>query len=495
MATQTPNRPLEALLHFPQRCNYISGQWVPERDEDSPTIPVVNPATEAVIGHVLESSNEQIFEALAAAREAQAMWARTTPAMRASHLEALAFAVQEAREELAALACAEIGMPHRDALMGQVDLPVRVLKSIAKIVLEYPFESRDQSGSTILREGAGVVLGITPWNFPVHQIIAKLGPALAAGCTVVLKPSEVTPLTGLYLAHLCDQAGIPPGVVNVLTGGGSTVGESLIQSLAYDVVSFTGSLAIGRHIGAVAGAGIKRAALELGGKSPALIMLGAPLLEAVSTTVKNCFVNAGQKCNAPTRLLVHESNFAEAVWIAKQTAEAFVLGDPHHDDTTMGPLVSEDQRLKVLGFVQRAVQAGATLVTGGSFAAIEPGFFLQPTILAGVDESSEIVQEEVFGPVLTIQTYQTEAEAIRLANSTKYGLSAEVWASDAAQAMSIARLLRAGQVRINGVRTPQLPIAPFGGYGDSGLGRELGTFGIDEFVEVKSVLGDVDVAS
>ncbi|MGB6243367.1 MULTISPECIES: aldehyde dehydrogenase family protein [Gordonia] len=465
---------------------YVNGEWVAPTGRDR--IPVVNPATEQIIGSIVDADETDVAAAFAAAREALSAWSARPVDERADYLDALADALHDRGEELAALATAEIGMPLAESRGVQAALPEQVLRSTADAARRLDWEYRDASGSTVLREPVGVVLGITPWNFPVHQLVAKLAPALAAGCTIVLKPAELTPLNALFLAGLCEAVSLPPGVVNLVTGRGATTGELLVQSQAYDMVSFTGSLRIGRHIGAVAGDRIVRATLELGGKSPAVVMDDADLEEAVRTTVKNCFTNAGQKCNAPTRLIVPEARRAQAMTIATEAAAAYRLGDPLDAETTMGPLASEVQRDKVLSYVEGARSRGAR-VTGGRPADRDRGYFVEPAVITDVAHTDPVVREEIFGPVLVLLGHDGEEDAIRIANDTPYGLSAEVWSADAAQADRLARAIRAGQVRINGVRSPNPPIAPFGGYKASGLGRELGRFGIDEYLEVKAVLG------
>ncbi|MFZ7088801.1 aldehyde dehydrogenase family protein [Curtobacterium sp. RRHDQ10] len=471
----------------PDRSVFIGGGWVSPADERP--LAVVDPATEQVIGTVLDASSGLAQRALRDAREAWTGWAALHPSARADLLDRLADELEAHREELATLSSREIGMPLRESGAVQVDLPVKVLRTTADIARAFAWDTRDASGSSIVREPVGVVLAITPWNFPVHQIVAKLAPALAAGCTVVLKPAELTPLGALFLAELGRRAGLPAGVFDVVTGTGATTGEALLQDETWDVVSFTGSLAVGRHVGAVAGGRIKRATLELGGKSPAVVLDDADLDTAVRTTVKNCFTNAGQKCNAPTRLIVPRESLAEAVRVAVSAAEAYVLGDPLDPATTMGPMVSAGQRAKVLGFVDAARAAGATIATGG-VAVDGTGWFMRPTIVTDVGEQDDIVRQEVFGPVLVVQGHDGPDDAVRMANDTPYGLSSEVWSGSSARARDLARCIRAGQVRVNGVRTPALPVSPFGGYGESGLGREMGPFAIEEYLEVKAVLGD-----
>ena len=481
-----------AEISVPSNSLFVGGRWY--RPEAAADFEVRNPATEEVIGIVPEAPAEFAQEAIAAAQAGFELWSATSVETRAKTLERLAEAMEVHRSQLGRLTSAEIGTPLKDALGGQVDLPVRVLRSYAEIARRYPWDERDEAGSSVVREGAGVVVAITPWNFPVHQIIAKLAPALAAGCSVVLKPAELTPLNALFLAALCESIGLPDGVFNVVTGQGSVVGEALVQSDGYEIVSFTGSLKVGRHVGEVAGSKIARAALELGGKSPAIVFDDADLTVAVQTTVRNCFVNAGQKCNAPTRLLVPRNRLDEAVAIAKEAAESYVVGDPNDPSTTMGPLVSAAQREVVTGFLSRAQSDGARIVTGGRAAQQDRGYFLTPAIVTDVSRSSEIAREEVFGPVLVVMAHDGEDDAIALANDSEYGLSAEVWSGDPGRAAHLARRIKAGQVRVNGVRTPALPVSPFGGYKRSGNGRELGEFGLDEFVEIKAVLGDPTVS-
>lgn len=475
----------------PPAAVYIDGRWIVPENE--PRINVINPATEDVIGSVTDCSPETGARAMAAARRAYNGWSATGPAERAAYLDALADAFDRHGDQLAILAATEIGMPLREALAVQVELPTKVLRTTADIARKFTWEYHDESGSTVIREPAGVVLAITPWNFPVHQIITKLAPALAAGCTMVVKPAELTPLTALFVAALCDEAGLPPGVVNIVTGRGATIGEALVQRHDYDVVSFTGSVKVGRHIGMLAGDRIVRATLELGGKSPAVVLEDADLEHAVRTTVKNCFTNAGQKCNAPTRLIVPEEMRAEAVAIAAAASDAYILGDPLDERTTMGPLASKEQRDKVVGYLDQAREVGR-VVTGGPSREHDRGHFVRPAIVTDVPHSAPIVREEVFGPVLVVLGHAGEDDAVRIANDTEYGLSAEVWSGNATRAAALARRVRAGQVRVNGVRTPPLPVSPFGGYKKSGLGREMGSFALEEYLEVKAILGDPDLS-
>lgn len=470
-----------------QRALYIGGQWVEPADGE--WLDIVNPATEERIGQVPDASVPMVQRALQAARDAQPAWARRSPGERADVLDRIADALERHGEQVAVQASREIGMPLLQSRQVQIGLPVRVLRSTAAIARDFHWERRDASGSTIVREPVGVALAITPWNFPVHQIVAKLAPALASGCTVVVKPAELTPLNALLLASICHEVGVPPGVVNVVTGRGRTTGEALLRSGGYDIVSFTGSLGVGQHVGAVAGGQVVRAALELGGKSPAVVMDDADLETAVRTTVRNCFVNTGQKCNAPSRLLVPQAWRSRAADIAADEASRYVIGDPLDEATTMGPLVSAAQRAKVQGYVDQARQAGAR-VLGGGVDGFERGFFMRPAIVTDVEASAPIAREEVFGPVLVVLGHGGDEDAVRMANDSEYGLSAELWSGDAGRAAALARRIQAGQVRVNGVRTPALPVSPFGGYKRSGLGREMGEFAFEDYLEIKAILGD-----
>jgi acyl-CoA reductase-like NAD-dependent aldehyde dehydrogenase len=333
----------------------------------------------------------------------------------------------------------------------------------------------------------GVVACITPWNYPLHQVVAKVAPALAAGCTVVLKPSEVAPLTAFVLAEIMDEVGLPAGVFNLVTGFGPVVGEALAAHPDVDMVSFTGSTRAGKRVSELAAQSIKRVALELGGKSANVILDDADFAKAVSSGVANCYFNSGQTCSAHTRMLVPKAKHDEAVQIATATAEKFKPGDPKADGTRLGPLISATQQERVRNYIQKGIDEGATLVTGGAEApeGLEQGYFVRPTIFANVKNSMTIAQEEIFGPVLSIIPYEDEDDAVRIANDTVYGLAGGVWSSDPERAQRIARRLRTGQVDINGGKFN--PLAPFGGYKQSGNGREFGKFGLEEFLEVKAM--------
>jgi acyl-CoA reductase-like NAD-dependent aldehyde dehydrogenase len=341
--------------------------------------------------------------------------------------------------------------------------------------------------SLIVREPVGVVGAITPWNYPLHQIAAKVAPALAAGCTVVLKPSQVAPLNAVLLADVLDELGLPAGVFNLVTGRGSVVGEALAAHPDVDMISFTGSTEAGRRVSEVAAGTVKRVALELGGKSPNVILEDADFQRAIADGVSKCFLNSGQTCSALTRMLVPRSRLAEAEQIAGAVAERFTPGDPFEPETTLGPLVSEDQRERVRVYIRKGAEEGAELLTGGAEPpeGLEHGYFVRPTVFSGVTPEMTIAQEEIFGPVLAVMPYEDEDDAVRIANDSVYGLAGGVWSADDEHAKRIAKRIRTGQLEINGGAFN--PVAPFGGYKQSGHGRELGRFGLEEFLQVKSL--------
>jgi betaine-aldehyde dehydrogenase len=356
----------------------------------------------------------------------------------------------------------------------------------AKLAAQPPEEER-VGNSVVVREPVGVVAGITPWNYPLNQIAAKVAPALAAGCTVVLKPSEVAPLNAFILAEVIDAAGLPKGVFNLVTGTGPVVGEALAQHPEVDMVSFTGSTRAGKRVSELAAQTVKRVALELGGKSASIVLEDADLAAAVKGTVSACFLNSGQTCSAHTRMLVPESKYAEAAKLAAEEARKYTVGDPFAETTRLGPLISAAQRDRVQAYIRKGIEEGAELLCGGPDAppGLERGYYVQPTVFGRVGPRSTIAQEEIFGPVLAIITYEDEDEAVRIANGTPYGLSGGVWSQDEAHALAVAKRMRTGQVDING--GPFNMQAPFGGYKQSGHGREWGRYGLDEFHELKSL--------
>ena len=450
------------------------------------TLAVVDPTTEAVIARVPEGSPADVERAVAAAAAALPAWARTPPGERRAHLEAILSGLRARADQLAHLIACEVGSGLRFARSTQVGLPLTTLEVMVELLGDFPFE--EPLGSSLLvREPVGVVAAITPWNFPLHQLVAKVAPALAAGCTVVAKPSEVAPLTAFALAEVVRAAGLPEGVLNLVSGTGKVVGEALATHPAVDCVSFTGSTGAGRRVAELAARTVKRVALELGGKSATLILEDADLTRAVPAGVKSAYLNSGQTCNALTRMLVPRSRQQEAVAIACETAATLTVGDPLAPATRLGPLVSAAQRARVTAHIERAAADGARCVLGGAGApeGLGRGYFVRPTIFAEVTPGMAIAQEEVFGPVLAVIPYRDEADAVRIANDTIYGLAAAVWSQDPGRAEAVARRLRAGQVDCNGARFN--PRAPFGGMKQSGLGRELGRYGLEAFQELKAI--------
>ncbi|HEY6779561.1 MAG TPA: aldehyde dehydrogenase family protein [Thermoleophilaceae bacterium] len=463
---------------------FIGGEWV--NPTGAETIDVVNPSTEEVVGRVPAGNAEDADRAVRAARAAFDSWSQVSPYDRAALCGAIGAKLAERGDELAALISTEMGMPLKLSRMIQAGLPAGTFAAIPQLVEQIQWEE-ELGNSLIVREPAGVVAAITPWNYPLHQIALKVAPALAAGCTVVVKPSEVVPLNAFVLAEIIDQVGLPPGVFNLVTGTGPVVGEALVAHPQTDMVSFTGSTRAGRRVSELASQAVKPVALELGGKSPNVILDDADLARAVPDGVAKCFLNSGQTCSALTRMLVPRERLAEAEQIAAATAEAFTPGDPFDDGSRLGPLVSETQRERVRGYIERGQAEGARLVTGGAEPpeGAEQGYFVRPTVFSDVTTEMTIAQEEIFGPVLAIMPYDSEDEAVAIANDTLYGLAGGVWSGDEQRARAIARRLRTGQIEINGGAFN--PLAPFGGFKQSGHGREAGRYGIEEYLVAKSL--------
>jgi betaine-aldehyde dehydrogenase len=464
---------------------YINGQWV--KPNGAGMIDVINSTTEEVMGRVPEGTPEDANAAVAAARAAFEKWAATSTEERARYLQLIADRLNMRKDEIAALIASEVGMPLPLATAVQAGMPTAVMGSYAKMLGEFKFE--EQIGNAaVVKEPVGVVGCITPWNFPLHQVVCKVAPALAAGCTIVLKPSEVAPLTAFILAEICDDVGLPAGVFNLVTGYGPVVGEAIASHPGVDMVSFTGSTRAGKRVSELAAKTVKRVSLELGGKSANIILDDADFEKAVKSGVGSCYFNSGQTCSALTRMLVPKSRYDEAVGIAKKTAESFTVGDPREGKAKLGPLVSATQRERVVNYIKKGVEEGATIVTGGAEMpeGVTKGYFVRPTVFANVNNKMTIAQEEIFGPVLSIIPYEDEDDAVRIANDTIYGLAGGVWSGDAERAKRVARRLRTGQVEINGGKFN--PMAPFGGYKQSGHGRELGKYGLEEYLEVKAML-------
>jgi aldehyde dehydrogenase (NAD+) len=463
---------------------YIDGAWIPPTGTG--TIDVVNSTTEEVIGRIPEGTPEDVDKAVAAAGAAFVKWSQVPVEERSKYIQRIAEALQARSEEIAQVIAQEVGMPLTLSQIIQAGLPTLTFSSTAQIAESFPFE--EQIGnSLVVREPVGVVGCITPWNYPLHQIANKVAPALAAGCTVVVKPSEVAPLNAFILAETIHEIGLPAGVFNLVTGYGPVVGEAIASHPKVDMVSFTGSTRAGKRVSELASQTVKRVALELGGKSPNIILDDADLETAVSKGIDDCYLNSGQTCSALTRMLVPRAKLAEAEQIAVKAAESYTAGDPFQPTTRLGPLVSETQLKRVRDYIQKGIDEGAKLLTGG----VEPpegldhGYFVRPTVFSDVDSKMAIAQEEIFGPVLAIIPYDTEDEAIAIANDTIYGLAGGVWSGDVERAKKVARRIRTGQVQINAGAFN--PLAPFGGFKQSGNSRELGKYGLEEFLEVKSL--------
>jgi aldehyde dehydrogenase (NAD+) len=460
---------------------YIDGKWVPPAT-DSGVIEVVNPATERVIGHVPNGTATDVDAAVSAAR--RAFDPDIDSAERRRRVSNVIDATKRYLPTISALITAEMGAPVRIAESVQTQVPMAVAQGILDI-LDQPETQERIGNSLILREPYGVVGAITPWNYPLYQVVAKLVPAIAAGCTIVLKPSNEAPLSVFAFFDALAEADLPPGVVNLVSGPGRVVGEALASHPDIDFVSFTGSTGAGARVAEVAGRAVSKVALELGGKSANIILDDADMTTAVKVGVSNAFLNGGQTCMAWTRMLVPKDRYGEALDVAAAAAAKFTVGDPADPSTRLGPSACALQFETVRGFIDRAVFDGARLVTGGSQPVLPIGYFLAPTILADVDPMAEIAQEEVFGPVLVVLPFDDDDEAVEIANCTPYGLSGAVWSADQNRAVAVAKRVRTGQLDING--GAYNPRAPFGGYKNSGFGRELGPYGYEEYLQIKSL--------
>jgi aldehyde dehydrogenase (NAD+) len=463
---------------------FIGGLWVAPSTKEA--IEVHAAGTGAVMGTVPAGGERDIDAAAAAAQGALEGWSATPPEKRAEYLQKISDGLKARAEEIAKTIAQEVGMPIKLAGRIQAGLPIANFANYAKIAKEFKFEER-VGNSVVVKDPVGVVGAITPWNYPLHQIALKVAPALAAGCTVVLKPSEVAPFNAFILAEVIEAAGLPKGVFNLVTGYGPVVGEALVKHPRVDMISFTGSTRAGKRISELAAQQVKRVALELGGKSASVILEDADLAAAVKGTVNGCYLNSGQTCTALTRMLVPASKYEEAAKLAVEAAKGFTLGDPLQESTRLGPLSSQMQLERVRGYIKKGVEEGAEVLTGGAEApeGLPGGYFVKPTIFGKVKNSMAIAQEEIFGPVLSIIAYQDEDEAVRIANDSPYGLAGAVWSKDDAHAQKIARRIRAGQIDVNGGAFNMN--APFGGFKQSGHGREAGTYGLEEFVELKSL--------
>ncbi|MGH9190905.1 MAG: aldehyde dehydrogenase family protein [Acidimicrobiales bacterium] len=467
---------------------YIDGAWVPSTGSD--TIDVHDSTNGEVIARVPAGTADDVDAAATAARTAFESWSQTTPEERAKYCTRIAEGLGARLDEIATVVTREAGMPKWLSLMIQAGLPINSFNTAAQLAESYEYESQ-LGNSIVVREPVGVVGAITPWNYPLHQIAAKVAYAIAAGCTVVLKPSEVAPLDAFILAEVIHDAGLPAGVFNLVIGTGPVVGEAIASHPQIDMVSFTGSTRAGKRVAELAARSLKRVALELGGKSANVLLddLDDDAFEkAVRDGVGKCYLNQGQTCTALTRMLVPASRVADAERIAADEVEAnYQPSDPFADGARLGPLSSEAQVERVTGYIQKGIDEGAKLVTGGPERpeGFEQGYYVQPTVFSGVRNDMTIAQEEIFGPVLSIIVYEDEDDAARIANDSPYGLSGAVWGADTERAQAFARRIRTGQIEVNGGAFN--PSAPFGGFKNSGYGREYGPHGFEEFLEVKAM--------
>jgi betaine-aldehyde dehydrogenase len=462
--------------------HYINGQWV--KAESNDTLPVHDSSTEELMATVPAGTAQEAEAAVLAARAAFDSWAALPVETRAAYLDKVAAGVKARSDEMATAIAREVGMPLKMAKAIQVGGPAWHWGNFAKVARGFEWEKK-VGNSLVVREAIGVVGCITPWNFPLSQITLKIAPAMVAGCTVVLKPSEIAPVNAMILAEIIHEAGLPPGVFNLVNGMGPVVGEVLATHPEVDMVSFTGSTRAGKRVSELASQSVKRIALELGGKSASVILDSANFEAAVKGTVGACMLNSGQTCSAHTRMLVPAARYDEVKALAQAAIAKFSIGPSLDEASKLGPLVSAMQRDRVLGFIHTGISEGADLIAGGADAPdFATGYFVRPTIL-GIKPTDTLAQEEIFGPVLVVIPYQDEEDAVRIANSTIYGLGGAVWAATDEEAMRIARRMRTGQVDING--GPFNANAPFGGYKQSGNGRENGVYGFEEFLEFKSM--------
>lgn len=465
---------------------YINGEWVsPEGRE---TLDVINPATEEVFATISMGTADDLDQAAKSALAAFDSWSQSTVEERLAVLGKIVAGIQARTDELAAAISAEMGAPIGFAKAAQVGAGMGHFATMIQVLQNYEFE-KAVGTNRIVKEPVGVCGFITPWNWPLNQIACKVAPALAAGCTIVLKPSEIAPVNAYILTEIIAESGLPAGVFNMVNGDGPTVGAAISSHPAFDMVSFTGSTRAGRQVAAAAAESIKRVTQELGGKSANIVLDDADFPTAVGGGVANCFGNSGQSCNAPTRMLVPKARHTEALKIAKEAAEKVKVGDPNAEGTTIGPVVSELQYNKIQGLIEKGIEEGAELVAGGPGRpdGLNVGFYVQPTVFGNVNNDMTIAREEIFGPVLSILPYEDEEDAIAIANDTDYGLSGYVQSGNIEHARKVARRLRTGNVHLNGA--PADFNLPFGGYKKSGNGREWGLHGFEEFLETKAIMG------
>jgi aldehyde dehydrogenase (NAD+) len=463
---------------------YIDGAWIPSDGDGS--IEVINAGTEQVMGSIPEGTASDVDKAVAAAKAAFESWSGTPVEERQKYLVRLNEALQARSGDIAATIAGEVGMPITWSTMIQAGLPAGNMQTFATLLDTFEFEE-EIGNSLVVKEPVGVVGAITPWNYPLHQIICKVGGALAAGCTIVLKPSEVAPLNAFILAEIVHEVGLPSGVFNLVTGTGPEVGEAIAAHPDVDMVSFTGSTRAGKRVAEVASQTVKRVSLELGGKSANVVLDDADFETVIPKGLFACYLNSGQTCTAHTRMLVPNSRYDEAVQIAAAAAEQTQVGDPSEEGMHLGPLISQAQWDRVQGYIQTGIDEGAVVAAGGlgKPEGRETGYFVKPTVLANVTNDMTVAQEEIFGPVLSIIGYEDDDDAVRIANDSLYGLSGGVWSGDQDRALAVARRMRTGAVDVNGGSFNIA--APFGGYKQSGYGRENGVYGIDEFLQTKSL--------
>ena len=465
---------------------YIDGAWVDP--VAAKTRSVVNPATEQVLYEIALGSAADVDKAVVAARRAFETFSATSREDRVALLTKIIEVYKSRAKDLGAAISDEMGAPLAFAEKFQVGAGLGHIVAALDILKTYSFDE-PVGNAMVVREPIGVVGMITPWNWPLNQIACKVAPALAAGCTMILKPSEYTPSSALIFAEILHDAGVPKGVFNLINGLGPDVGAAMSAHAGIDMISFTGSTRAGIDVAQRAATTVKRVSQELGGKSPNIILDDADLQKAVAGGVGSLFMNSGQSCNAPTRMLVPQSKMNEAIAIAKAVAEKTKAGDPRAADTNIGPVVNETQWNKIQALISKGVAEGATLVAGGPGRpdGASKGYFVKPTVFANVNNDMTIAREEVFGPVLTILGYKDEDDAVRIANDTPYGLAGYVSGASMDRVRAVARKIRAGNVNLNGV--PNERTAPFGGYKQSGNGREWGKFGLEEYLEVKAIAG------
>lgn len=465
---------------------YYDGQWVAPLG--TRTLDVINPATEKACATIAMGNAQDVDRAVASARKAFPAWSVSTREERLAVLERILVVYKKRSEDMAQAISQEMGSPIARARDSQTWAGMAHLEEMISALKTYVFD--EQRGNMLItREPVGVAGLITPWNWPMNQIMCKVAPALAAGCTLVMKPSEVAPLSALVFSEIIEEAGLPPGVYNMINGDGPEVGEAIARHPDVDMVSITGSTRAGAAVAKLAADTVKRVHQELGGKSPNIILPDADFEDAVRRGVKGCFSNSGQSCDAPTRMLVPRAKMDRAMAIAKETADSFKMGEPADETTQLGPVVSDVQFGRIQALIAKGIEEGATLVTGGlgKPEGLETGYYVKPTVFGNVEPDMTISREEIFGPVLSILAYDDEEHAIQIANDTPYGLAAYVQSGDLKHARAVARRLRAGNVNINGA--DWTVAAPFGGYGQSGNGRECSEFGLTDFLEIKAILG------